>query len=97
MKRHFAFCFSNLLVVIFSLQNEMKDDKYVCTSRLYTLVNDQLHHWKAEVSRYKALTESLQVTAAFFLHCLLYTSILFFPKMACFSPIGHILLEEKRN
>ncbi|XP_021865497.2 E3 ubiquitin-protein ligase BRE1-like 2 isoform X1 [Spinacia oleracea] len=42
------------------IENEMKDDKYVCTSRLYTLVNDQLHHWKAEVSRYKALTESLQ-------------------------------------
>ncbi|XP_021740269.1 E3 ubiquitin-protein ligase BRE1-like 2 isoform X1 [Chenopodium quinoa] len=42
------------------IEKEMKDDKYVCSSRLYTLVNDQLHHWKAEVARYKTLTDSLQ-------------------------------------
>ncbi|KMT19795.1 hypothetical protein BVRB_1g008490 [Beta vulgaris subsp. vulgaris] len=42
------------------IEGEMKDDKYVCTSRLYTLLNDQLHHWKAEVTQYKGVTDSLQ-------------------------------------
>uniref|UniRef100_A0A803LUS6 E3 ubiquitin protein ligase n=1 Tax=Chenopodium quinoa TaxID=63459 RepID=A0A803LUS6_CHEQI len=55
-----ATLFSNLELAILSFQKEMKDDKYVCSSRLYTLVNDQLHHWKAEVTRYKTLTDSLQ-------------------------------------
>lgn len=52
----------NLILVkqLEEIENEMKDDKYVCTSRLYTLMNDQLHHWKAEVTRYKTLTDSLQ-------------------------------------
>ncbi|XP_028794686.1 E3 ubiquitin-protein ligase BRE1-like 2 [Neltuma alba] len=42
------------------LQNELTDDKYVRSSRLYSLVNDQLQHWNTELERYKALTESLQ-------------------------------------
>ncbi|KAL5563481.1 hypothetical protein UlMin_033228 [Ulmus minor] len=43
------------------LQNELKDDKYVCSSRLYTMLNDQLQHWNSEGERYRALTEALQV------------------------------------
>lgn len=43
------------------LQNELKDDKYMRSSRLYTLLNDQLQHWSAEVERYRALIDALQV------------------------------------
>ncbi|KAB1227898.1 E3 ubiquitin-protein ligase BRE1-like 2 [Morella rubra] len=35
-------------------KNEMKDDKYVRSSRLYSLRNDQLQLWNAEAERYKA-------------------------------------------
>ncbi|TQD93945.1 hypothetical protein C1H46_020449 [Malus baccata] len=41
-------------------QDEVKDDKYVLSSRLYSMLNDQLQHWNAELDRYKALTDSLQ-------------------------------------
>lgn len=37
------------------------DEKYVHSSRLYILLNDQLQHLTAEVDRYKSLTEALQV------------------------------------
>lgn len=46
------------------LQNELKDDKYVYSSRPYTLLNDQLQHWNAEAERYKLLTDSLQADRA---------------------------------
>lgn len=39
----------------------MKDEKYVHSSRLYTMLNDQLQHWNTEVEKYKALTDCLQV------------------------------------
>lgn len=39
----------------------MKDEKHVYSSRLYTLLNDQLLHWNNQVDRYKGLTDSLQV------------------------------------
>ncbi|KAK7300426.1 hypothetical protein RJT34_11270 [Clitoria ternatea] len=42
------------------LQNELNDDKYVCSSRIYSLANDQLQHWTTELDRYKMLVESLQ-------------------------------------
>ncbi|XWS52410.1 hypothetical protein CRYUN_Cryun11dG0068200 [Craigia yunnanensis] len=42
------------------LQNELKDDKFIHSSRLYTLLNDQLQHWNAEMEQYKALTDALQ-------------------------------------
>lgn len=42
------------------LQNELKDEKYIHLSRLYSLRNDQLQHWNAEVEHFKALTDSLQ-------------------------------------
>ncbi|OMO92502.1 hypothetical protein COLO4_17533 [Corchorus olitorius] len=42
------------------LQNELKDDKFVQSSRLYTLLSDQLQHWNAELGQYKALTDTLQ-------------------------------------
>ncbi|GMQ00623.1 hypothetical protein CsSME_00047628 [Camellia sinensis var. sinensis] len=42
------------------LQDELKDEKYVYSSRLYTLLNDQLQHWNNQVERYKGLTDSLQ-------------------------------------
>jgi len=48
-------------------QNELNDDKYVRTSRVYSLANDQLEHWIAELDRFKSLTESLQVNSDFFL------------------------------
>ncbi|KAF8010452.1 hypothetical protein BT93_J1170 [Corymbia citriodora subsp. variegata] len=47
------------------VQNELKDEKYVLSSRFYTLVNDQLQHFNAEVERYKALTDSLQADRSF--------------------------------
>ncbi|XP_050217975.1 E3 ubiquitin-protein ligase BRE1-like 2 isoform X2 [Mercurialis annua] len=42
------------------LQNELKDDKFVHSSRLYNMVNDQLQHWNAEIERYKTMIEPLQ-------------------------------------
>lgn len=42
------------------LQDELKDEKHVYSSRLYTLLNDQLLHWNNQVERYKGLTDSLQ-------------------------------------
>ncbi|XP_047156220.1 E3 ubiquitin-protein ligase BRE1-like 2 [Vigna umbellata] len=42
------------------LQNELKDDKYIRSSRIYSLANDQLQHWTSELTRYKTLVESLQ-------------------------------------
>lgn len=47
------------------LQNELKDDRYVHSSRAYTLCNDQLHHWNSEAERYKALADSLQADRSF--------------------------------
>ncbi|XP_015581901.2 E3 ubiquitin-protein ligase BRE1-like 2 isoform X1 [Ricinus communis] len=47
------------------LQNELKDDKYIHSCRLYNLVNDQLQHWNADIQRYKALTEPLQADRSF--------------------------------
>ncbi|CAN4114099.1 unnamed protein product [Withania somnifera] len=47
------------------LQNELKDDRYVSSSRAYTLCNDQLHHWNSEAERYKALEDSLQADRSF--------------------------------
>lgn len=51
----------NLLKQLQNLQNELNDDRYVHSSRLYNLVNDQFQHWNVEVERYKALTDSLQI------------------------------------
>lgn len=48
-------------------QNELKDDKYVISSRLYTMRNDQLQHWNAEVERYGGLTDALQVVLLSFM------------------------------
>ncbi|XP_052183400.1 E3 ubiquitin-protein ligase BRE1-like 2 isoform X2 [Diospyros lotus] len=42
------------------LQDEIKDGKYVYSSRAYTLLNDQLQHWNAQLDRYKGLMDSLQ-------------------------------------
>lgn len=42
------------------LENGLKDEKYVHSSRLYILLNDQLQHLTAEVERYKSLAEALQ-------------------------------------
>ncbi|OWM86575.1 hypothetical protein CDL15_Pgr015610 [Punica granatum] len=43
------------------IQNELKDDKYVLQSRFYALLNDQLQHVNAEVGRYRALADAMQV------------------------------------
>lgn len=50
----------NLSRQLQDLQNEMKDDKYIQSSRPYTLLNDQYQHWNADADRYKTLTDSLQ-------------------------------------
>ncbi|KAG9155694.1 hypothetical protein Leryth_003973 [Lithospermum erythrorhizon] len=42
------------------LQTELKEDKHIHSSRPYTLVRDQLHHWQAEAERYRVSTGSLQ-------------------------------------
>lgn len=47
------------------LQNELKDDKYVYSSRPYAILNDQLQHWNAEVERFRVLTDSLQADRPF--------------------------------
>ncbi|KAL6506562.1 hypothetical protein OROGR_024743 [Orobanche gracilis] len=47
------------------LQNELEEEKYVYTSRPYSLLNDQFQHWTTEADRYKTLTESLQVERPF--------------------------------
>lgn len=54
-----------LLKQVQDLQNELKEDKYVLSSRPYTLVTDQLLHWNAEAERYKVATESLQADRSF--------------------------------
>lgn len=46
---------------MFLWQNELKDDKFVYSSRPYAILNDQLQHWNAEVERFRVLTDSLQV------------------------------------
>ncbi|XP_042514647.1 E3 ubiquitin-protein ligase BRE1-like 2 [Macadamia integrifolia] len=43
-----------------TLQDELKDDKFVVSSRPYTILSDQLQHWNSELERYKGLTDSLQ-------------------------------------
>nr|XP_018631891.1 E3 ubiquitin-protein ligase BRE1-like 2 isoform X2 [Nicotiana tomentosiformis] len=55
----------HLLKQLQDLQNELKDDRYVSSSRAYTLLHDQRHHWNAEAERYKALTDSLQADRSF--------------------------------
>ncbi|KAL2557128.1 E3 ubiquitin-protein ligase [Forsythia ovata] len=54
-----------LLKQVQDLQNELKEDKYVYSSRPYTLLSDQLQHWNAEAERYKVVTESLQADRSF--------------------------------
>ncbi|KAL1203722.1 E3 ubiquitin-protein ligase BRE1-like 2 [Cardamine amara subsp. amara] len=49
------------------IENELKDDQYIYSSRLYNLINDQLHHWNAELDRYKILTEAIQAERSFVL------------------------------
>ncbi|KAK6937028.1 hypothetical protein RJ641_034058 [Dillenia turbinata] len=46
-------------------KNELNDEKYVRSSRPYTLLNDQLQHWTAEAERYKMLTDSLQADRSY--------------------------------
>ncbi|KAJ6812009.1 E3 ubiquitin-protein ligase BRE1-like 2 [Iris pallida] len=43
------------------LQNELKDDNYVLSSKPYTVLNDRLQHMNAELGRYRGLIESLQM------------------------------------
>ncbi|EOA39432.1 hypothetical protein CARUB_v10012558mg [Capsella rubella] len=47
------------------IENELKDDQYIYSSRLYSLINDQLYHWNAELDRYKILTEASQAERSF--------------------------------
>ncbi|KAL3519014.1 hypothetical protein ACH5RR_021603 [Cinchona calisaya] len=49
-----------LLKQLQDLQNELKDDKYVYSSRPYTLLSDQLQHLNTEADRYKVLADSVQ-------------------------------------
>ncbi|XP_051113494.1 E3 ubiquitin-protein ligase BRE1-like 2 isoform X2 [Andrographis paniculata] len=43
-----------------ALQDELKEEKYVYTSRPYSFMNEQLQHWNAEAERCRASTESVQ-------------------------------------
>ncbi|XP_076913441.1 E3 ubiquitin-protein ligase BRE1-like 2 isoform X2 [Bidens hawaiensis] len=52
---------SNLSKQLQDLQNELEDNKYIYSSRPYTLLNDQLPYWESELERYSALVDSLQV------------------------------------
>ncbi|KAG2313847.1 hypothetical protein Bca52824_016969 [Brassica carinata] len=47
------------------IENELKDDQYIYSSRLYNLIKDQLHHWNIELDRYKILTEAVQAERSF--------------------------------
>lgn len=49
----------------YSLQKEIKDDKYVRSSRVYSSLNDQLQHWNNERERYRALIDALKVKIFF--------------------------------
>ncbi|PWA91836.1 histone mono-ubiquitination 2 [Artemisia annua] len=51
---------SALLKQLQDLQNELQDNKYIYTSRPYTLLNDQLPYWKSEVERFRVMIDSLQ-------------------------------------
>ncbi|XP_051192611.1 E3 ubiquitin-protein ligase BRE1-like 2 isoform X3 [Lolium perenne] len=42
------------------LQGQLKDEKYIFTSKPCTILSDQLHHLNAEIERYKGLVEVLQ-------------------------------------
>ncbi|RAL39953.1 hypothetical protein DM860_008093 [Cuscuta australis] len=48
---------SILLKQLQDLKAELKDDKFVYSARAYNVLNDQLHHWEAQVERYKELVE----------------------------------------
>nr|GMD19321.1 E3 ubiquitin-protein ligase BRE1-like 2 isoform X1 [Ipomoea batatas] len=52
---------SVLLKQLQDLKAELKDDKFVYSTRAYTILNDQLHHWTAQMERYKELVEHPQV------------------------------------
>ncbi|KAG9459862.1 hypothetical protein H6P81_004370 [Aristolochia fimbriata] len=56
-----------LLKQLQSLQNELEDEKYVTSSKPYTLLNDHLQHLNSELERYKGLTDSLQGEKSYFL------------------------------
>ncbi|GLT71354.1 hypothetical protein SLA2020_433820 [Shorea laevis] len=45
---------------LLDFEDEVKDEKYVRSSELYAMLNDQLQHWNAEMERYKALIDALQ-------------------------------------
>ncbi|KAG7600599.1 Zinc finger RING-type [Arabidopsis suecica] len=47
------------------IENELKDDQHIYSSRLYSLINDRIHHWNAELDRYKILTEAIQAERSF--------------------------------
>ncbi|CAH9148330.1 unnamed protein product [Cuscuta epithymum] len=48
---------SVLLKQLQDLKADRRDDKFVYSSRAYTILIDQLHHWRAQVDRYKELVE----------------------------------------
>ncbi|CAN7130911.1 unnamed protein product [Brassica rapa subsp. narinosa] len=47
------------------IENELKDDQYIYSSRLYNLIKEQLHHWNDDVDRYKLLSEAAQAERSF--------------------------------
>ncbi|KAM7273092.1 hypothetical protein ACFE04_027756 [Oxalis oulophora] len=47
------------------LQNEVKDEKHVTSSKMYSLANDQLQFWNAQLERYKAMTEALHADRSY--------------------------------
>ncbi|XP_011621166.1 E3 ubiquitin-protein ligase BRE1-like 1 [Amborella trichopoda] len=51
----------DILKQLANIQSSLKDMKQICSSKCYLLLSDQLEKSKAEVERYQALLEKLQV------------------------------------
>ncbi|KAK9122644.1 hypothetical protein Sjap_012246 [Stephania japonica] len=56
-----------LLKQLLDLQSELKDDKFVTTSKPYTILSDQLQHWNSELERYKGLMDSMEADRTYVL------------------------------
>ncbi|KAK9156609.1 hypothetical protein Scep_003183 [Stephania cephalantha] len=52
---------------LLDLQSELKDDKFVTTSKPYTILSDQLQHWNSELERYKGLMDSMEADRTYVL------------------------------
>lgn len=60
-----ASCFICIVVALISstwlMQDALVDDQGILSSRPYLFLNEQIHHLKSEVERYRGLVDQLQV------------------------------------